>query len=243
MNTIAPPSNPSDDENIAAEYVLGVLATPERRAVESRISRDVDFAREVSAWETRFMPLIEEIAPAAVPEYLWSRIRAALNLAPERRSTTPAAKPSLWENLGFWRWLSGGALAAALACAITLFIIPRSIEQPVGASMVSTLAHDDGSPGFVALVDPVRAQLTITPLGAAPTDGRVAELWLIPPGQSPRSLGVLDATRAQVVSIPAQMLAELDTQALFAVSLEPPGGAPHGAPTGPIIAKGGVAIL
>jgi anti-sigma-K factor RskA len=242
MNTIDPSSNPPEGENTAAEYVLGVLAAPERRAAQARISSDTNFAREVSSWETRFMPLVEEIAPVAVPEYVWARIRSALHLAPAGKAqTTP--KPTLWESLAFWRWIASGALATAAAFAIALFVVPRSIEQPAGASMVSTLAHDDGSPGFVAIIDAARAQLTITPLAAAPTDGRVPELWLIPPGQAPRSLGVLDATRAQVVHIPEHMLAELTAQALFAVSLEPQGGAPHGAPTGPIIAKGGVAVL
>jgi anti-sigma-K factor RskA len=241
MNTtdqqIPPP--PSD---LAAEYVLGVLGLPERREAESRIASDAGFARDVFAWESRFAPLLDEIAAVPVPEYVWARIRSALNLgtAAPARST---AQPGVWESLAFWRWIAGGALATAAACAFVLFSAPRIIEQPPSVPMVSTLADDNGIPGFVAIIDQAKASLTITPLASAPTDGRVQELWLIPEGQAPRSLGLLDATRAQIVRIPDQMLAEIGSGALFAVTLESPEGAPHAAPAGPIIAKGGVALL
>ena len=42
-----------DSRLTAAEYVLGVLGAPERRAVEQRIARDQVFAREVAFWEKR----------------------------------------------------------------------------------------------------------------------------------------------------------------------------------------------
>ena len=94
-----------------------------------------------------------------------------------------------------------------------------------------------------AVVDLTTASMTITPLAGAPTDGRAQELWLIPQGQAPLSLGLLDATRAQVVRIPDSMLADVGADAVFAVTLESPQGAPHAAPAGPVIAKGGIALL
>lgn len=244
MNTIDPQLAPPEDGNPAAEYVLGVLNASERRAVEARIAAEPAFASEVGSWETRLMPLIDEIASVNVPDYVWVRIRSSLNLSPARAPATPSPT-SLWQSLAFWRSLAGGAFAAAAAFAIALFIAPAVVvpPPPVNPSMASTLAHDDGSPGFIATINPVTGTMTITPVAGAPTDGRVAELWLIPQGQAPRSLGVVDAAKAQLVRIPDRMLAELGTQAILAVTLEPPGGAPGGVPSGPIIAKGGIALL
>lgn len=236
-NQITPP--PGD---MAAEYVLGVLDQAERRAAQARLESDAGFAREVAGWESRFMPLLAEIAAVPVPDYVWARIRSALNL-PAMAPTRATTRPGLWESLNFWRWIASGAFAAAAAFAFVLFSAPRLVEQPPVAGMVSTLADDNGVPGFVAIVDRARSSLTITPLASAPTDGRAQELWLIPEGQAPRSLGLLDASRAQVVRIPDAMLADIRSGALFAVTLEPREGAPHAAPTGPIIAKGGVALL
>lgn len=231
---------PSAD--MAAEYVLGVGSASERRAAESRIASEQEFSREVALWEARFMPLIGEIAPVKVPEYVWARISSALDF-PAKARMEPSRQSGFWESLAFWRWLASGAFAAAAAFAVVLINTPRSVTPVESPAIVSTLADDHGVPGFVAIVDRGKASMTITPLASAPTDGRAQELWLIPEGQAPISLGLLDAKRAQVVKIPDAVLADIRTGALFAVTLESPEGAPHAAPAGPIIAKGGMALL
>lgn len=242
MNTIDSQLTPPPGD-MAAEYVLGVLDARERRAAEARIASDPGFSREVAVWESRFMPLIGEIAPAKVPDHVWARIRSALNLAEPGRAKVVTVQPGIWESLAFWRWLATGAFAAAAAFAVVVFNAPQTITSAPVAQMVSTLADDNGVPGFVAMVDRDKARMTITPLIAAPTDGRAQELWLIPAGKPAISLGLLDATRAQTMRIPDPLLAEIRAGALFAVTLESPEGAPHAKAAGPIIAKGGVALL
>ena len=227
--------------NMAAEYVLGVLDAGERREAESRIAGDAGFAREVAAWESRFMPLLAQVAAVPVPDYVWQRICAALEIPASRPKAV--SWPGLWQSLTFWRWLAGGALAAAAACAFVLFSTPRLIAPPTAHALVSTLADDNGAPGFVAVVSADKASLTITPLVGASADGRAQELWLIPQGQAPLSLGLVEPERAQVIRIPDRMLADVGTSAVFAITLEPHEGAPHAVPSGPVIAKGGIALL
>src|SRR5215467_13276525 len=70
-----------DSRLTAAEYVLGVLGAPERRAVEQRIGRDQVFAREVAFWEKRLGGLAEGIPAVAPPANAWMRIAAALRAA------------------------------------------------------------------------------------------------------------------------------------------------------------------
>ena len=247
MNTTNPTAAPPEDANPAAEYVLGVLGSAERRAVEARMDREPDFAREVGAWEERFMPLVEQVTPATVPDYVWARILSALNLTPARPAAPPRETTSWWDSLGFWRTLSGGALAAAAALAAVLYlspvVVPTGASGPLASTMASTLLHDDGSPGMVVTIDPASRTMTLAPVAVALRDDRVAELWLIPEGQSPRSLGILDAKNTRRVTIPDRLLAEFGSTAVLAVTLEPPGGAPGGIPSGPVIAKGGIAVL
>ena len=64
--------------------------------------------------------------------------------------------------------------------------------------------------------------------------GRALELWAVPAEGAPRSLGLISADGASVVKRNRVMK---DTAAL-AVSLEPAGGSPTGAPTGPILYVG-----
>ncbi|MBL0164686.1 MAG: anti-sigma factor [Xanthomonadales bacterium] len=242
MNTIDSQTTPPSGD-MAAEYVLGVLDARERRSAETRIASDIGFSREVALWESRFMPLIGEIAPAQVPDYVWSRIRSALKLPEPGRAKVVTAPPGVWDSLAFWRWLATGAFAAAAAFAVVVFNTPQGIPPVPAMQMVATLADDNGVPGFVAMVDRDKARMTITPLVPPPTDGRAQELWLIPEGKAAISLGLLDATRAQTMRIPDELLADIRAGALFAVTLEPPEGAPHAKAAGPIIAKGGVALL
>jgi anti-sigma-K factor RskA len=60
------------------------------------------------------------------------------------------------------------------------------------------------------------------------------ELWAVPAQGAPRSLGLIQAN-ATTTLIRSQLLANT---AAFAVSVEPAGGSPTGAPTGPIVSVG-----
>jgi anti-sigma-K factor RskA len=67
---------------------------------------------------------------------------------------------------------------------------------------------------------------------------RVAELWLIPADGKPRSLGLLRADRPVTLALSPNLAGQATAAAVLAVSLEPPGGSPTGAPTGPVIGQG-----
>ncbi|MEO8010020.1 MAG: anti-sigma factor [Dokdonella sp.] len=259
MNTTDPQTGLPEDANPAAEYVLGVLSAKERREVESRLVTDSALAAEVARWEQRFEPLIGEISAVAVPDYVWERIRFALSFTAETRSpvATQQAEPGFWASLSLWRTLAGAGFAATAALAIALLGRPPVIETPAPLVvtpppvvkplaprvMASTLAHDDGTPGYVAAIDASTGTMTVTPVIPGHDDGRVPELWLIPEGQAALSLGVVDRDKPLLMNIPESMRGGLGPQALLAITLEPPGGAPQGVATGPIIAKGGIALL
>lgn len=63
------------------------------------------------------------------------------------------------------------------------------------------------------------------------------EMWVLPEGQNPISLGVMDGK--EVVTIDTDKLIGPDgSRATLAVSVEPLGGSPTGLPTGPVVASG-----
>ena len=63
---------------------------------------------------------------------------------------------------------------------------------------------------------------------------RALELWAVPPQGAPRSLGLLSPDKPTTV-LRTELLSDT---AAFAVTLEPPGGAPGGKATGPIVSVG-----
>ena len=236
--------------DLAAEYVLGVLGAAARKAAVQRMAREPAFAYDVAAWESRLTSLVDEIAPVPPPFALWPRILAAIGLPAVQRARTNAARrderrPSLWQSAAFWRWLTAGGFAAAAASFALLLLTPQVAPPPVSpaTSMVAKMVQDDGKSLYLATVDARLGALVVQPTTVDIPAGRVAELWLIPPGDIPHSLGLLDSTKANAVVVPKNLIAALGPPAIFAVTVEPPGGGPGGKPSGPIIAKGEISLL
>jgi anti-sigma-K factor RskA len=159
----------------------------------------------------------------------------------------------VWQNVGFWRGLSVAGLAAAAALAVLVLrqapdALPPPVPTPVvvvpppiAPAPVVTLASDAGAPAYLASIDTEHARVRVMPVPAAPdAEGRVPELWLIPAGEAPRSLGVIDTAQAREIQVPADLQRALVAGSLLAVTLEPVGGAPKGVPTGPVVAKGSI---
>jgi anti-sigma-K factor RskA len=227
---------PPSDDLLAAEYVLGVLDTGPRLAAQGRIVSDRAFADLVSAWQRRFAPLALEVRPVNVPDRVWARIQERLGWGPS------ASDSAIGGNLYFWRLTAGVAATVALALLAVDFV-PRwtapKVSEALLAKAVTTLSRDDGTPEWLATVDVRHGTVLMVPVPSAPdAQGRAAELWLIPPGQAPRSLGAVSIDRSRTVVVPAALRADLTSQAVLAITLESAAGIPHAAPTGPIIAKG-----
>ncbi|KQZ59969.1 hypothetical protein ASD53_01995 [Lysobacter sp. Root559] len=239
---------PPEADLFAAEYVLGVLNARQRLQAQARIAADPAFAQAVADWERRLADLLDGIAPADVPAHLWPRLRTRLGWSPvgdERRG--------LWQNLGFWRAATGLAAAAALAAifvgrppqppAVTP-TRPVAVQPAAQAKPVTTLVHDDGSPGWMASLDLKQGQVLMVPVRApADAQGRMPELWLIPAGHAPLSLGMVSTEWPHMVAVPKQHQWALKPGTILAITLEPASGAPQGAPTGPMVAKGGLQTI
>ena len=111
-------------------------------------------------------------------------------------------------------------------------------------SRCARLNAGSGQASFVAAVSEGGDRVTIVP--AALLSGgqqKAFELWLIPPGDKPHSLGLIDPSRPVRINVPKSLLPQVNSNAVLAVSLEPPGGSPIGQPTGPVIANGKLASL
>jgi anti-sigma-K factor RskA len=220
-----------EDELLAAELALGVLAGTERDAAEQRAARDRGFALMVAAWEERLAPWAAEIAEVAPPPQVWDRIAATL----------PAEKQSAgwWQNIAFWRGLSLATGALAAACLGALIYLGNA---PQKAPLIATL-EGGGHRHFVATINMRTGSIAVQPAAFSADATREPELWLIPADGKPRPLGMLRADRAVSIAIPADLAALTVSNAVLAVSLEPPGGSPTGQPTGPVIATGKLTSL
>lgn len=224
MTTEDTPLTPEDRADaLAAEYVLGVLPLSERLAVEAQVKSDAAFAARVAAWEARLAPLNDAYDEAPAPDLL-PQIEARLFPAAAR----PARRP-------LFGWLARGVMGAVTAAALVLAGVAL-FAPPPSAPVIATLGAADAPLRFEARFD--GAALTVTRVaGSAAPAGQVQEVWLIAPDAAPVSLGLLpgDSLSVPYPAAPAGWT--------LAVSLEPAGGSPTGAPTGPVLAAGTITDL
>jgi len=225
MSDVHDHSDFSGDELLAAEYALGVLAGPDRAAAERRMARDRAFAAMVAAWEQRFAPWVAEMTEVAPPPDLWDRITAELPAAPAQRA-------GFWNSLAFWR---GFAIASALAAACLAVLVYFGVitQQP---PLIATVKSGD-RPLFVATIDPKRHAISVVPVDFIPDPTRFPELWLIGGDGKPLAVGRLRADSTVVIALPAALADEAKSNAVLAVSLEPP-DAPLDKPTSAPIGQG-----
>lgn len=242
MNT--PSTDIEDDGILAGEYVLGVLDGPQRTGVERRIATEPAFAGRVAAWERHFAAWLDAIAPSPVPGHVWLRIRQRVGWA----AVAPAPERGVWRNVAFWR----GATALAAAAAIAAVYLGRApLQAPPApdpvvittpepeARPVTVLATGEGATSWIASVAAARDSVLMVPVPSpADPEGRVGELWIIPPGGAPLSLGLVSREQAHTIAIPPALRDAIVVGATFAVSLETEAGIPHAAPSGPIVATG-----
>jgi anti-sigma-K factor RskA len=164
------------------------------------------------------------------------------------------------KRAGPWRGLTiaFGALAALLAAYIAVSqvapdLIPpqlraagsRMIARTEGGGraqqdrLVAVLQQQPTAPAFLLTVDTQNRTLVVKRVSATPEANRSYELWLITGRSSPpRSLGVVGSDEFTQRPLPANVDADALRAATFAVSLEPSGGSPSGAPTGPVLFTG-----
>ncbi len=215
------PLSPAEEADaLAAEYVLGVLDLPERMAVEQRMKTDAALRAAVEAWEDRLAPLSEDYAEVPAPDHL-KAIEARLFPDPPRSA----------RRAGLWGWLSGAAAAAVLGVAVLLVLPPAPPEAP---PVIASLAAADALGVAFEVHHDGRALILRQTAGAAADADHSYEVWAIAPGAAPVSLGLAGADPIPAPRPPAGWT--------LAVSLEPLGGSPSGAPTGPVIAAGEVGV-
>jgi anti-sigma-K factor RskA len=233
----------ADPDMTAAEYALRLLEGEELVAARLRVAREPAFADEVTRWEERFAPFLDEIQPVEPPAGVWARIEAALASEQAPGSNVVA----LERRVRFWRGASigVGAVAASLALIVgyqanredpgIALPPPQEPAQPQPTLVASLASEETDTSLSVAYAD---GSLLVTPVRVAEVPNADHQLWIIPEGGAPISIGVIEGDAPQRVRLPAELTGQFRPAATIALSREPEGGSPTGQPTGPVVAAG-----
>ncbi len=227
----------AEPQNDAAEYVLGTLPADERARFAERLKTDAALADAVREWQRRLAPL-NATAPEEMPQAaVWRAIEQATTGAEATAAEAFANVVRLRRRVALWRTaaIAAGALAAALA--LVAVIDRESLPpEPTGQRYVAVVDSGGREPALIAEVDTATGFIIVRSLHVEVPSGRSLELWHVAKDHEPRSLGLLHA------GLDAQTIQDIPAagpvSGIIAVSVEPEGGSPSGAPTGPVIYSG-----
>lgn len=230
--TERPLSDAEEDAALCAEYVLGLLTPEERRAFEARMAVDPEFRAQAILWTEDMAALAAAVPEVPPPPGADRAIRARL---------FPDEGRSLLSRLGLLPAMAAGLVAALLVLWVSSSGLLRP-DPAVGPALAARIAAEDGSILVTAELRADGQALRLSRAAGAAPAGRVLELWLIPAGGAPLSLGLLPEGAEGEIALAPDLVALLPGGVL-AISDEPPGGSPTGAPTGEVRATGAVAAL
>ncbi|UUZ75051.1 anti-sigma factor [Polaromonas sp. P1(28)-13] len=246
-------NNPILMEQLAASYALGTLRGGARRRFEALARDNATLRAAALIWQGR-LASVAELQPQAAPSpAVWKRIENLVKADKEAQAmqvarAKPVAAGGWWASLGWWRGAAGvGALAAVVAVVTGLNLntqlsgqvqeLTAKLSATPDIQYVAVLADDKASASMLVTFDPKNKKLLLKRVGAFQEQpDKSLQLWALPPGSGPRSLGVLG--REAVVRLTA---ADSDVREvpMLAISLEPKGGVPAGSgPSGPVLFKG-----
>jgi anti-sigma-K factor RskA len=135
--------------------------------------------------------LAAESGSSSRPNGLWPRIANLIG--------GPGQAHGVWNNVRLWQGASAGAVAVAAAAFGVIVaaskpappIVAPAGAGPAAAEVAVISDPTTKQPRFVATLDHATDKLILTPVAMKMPTGRDAELWIIPDGQKPISLGVI----------------------------------------------------
>ena len=245
-------------DRLAAGWALGSLRGGARRRFETLAREHPTVRAAALLWQER-MTAVTELQPAVQPPaHVWTRIDnlvRADQTARQARSQPPGVQGRSGWLSRWWPSLTlAGGLATVAAVGVALQLnaqlgqtrtelqariegLQQQLAATPRADYVAVLNDSQAGAAVLVTFDPVRRQLNLQRVGSfQEAEDRSLQLWALPPGSGPKSLGVL--TRERLLQLAADPGMVKDVPAL-AISLEPRGGVPEaGGPTGPVLFKG-----
>ena len=213
-------------DRLAAEYALGTLRGRARRRFERLYTESAAARGAVHRWEDHWSALSRTVPPVEPSPRVWAAVSRRLF-----GDDAPAAEP---RRIRRWRAWQLAAAAGLVAVALIVGLIVRQAAPPL--QTLAVLGTDTAHPVWRLERRLPLTVLTIEVIGTVPeAAGRSYELWALPRGGAPVSLGLLPAAGSAERPLSERQRTALLAADKVAVSVEPAGGSPTGSPTGPIV--------
>ncbi|MCW5654313.1 anti-sigma factor [Hydrogenophaga sp.] len=241
-------------DQLAAAHALGTLRGAARRRFEALAREQAPVRAAALVWQSRVASMNELQAPQKPAPEVWTRIENLVR-AEQAQQVMATARQEPLPSLGGWlRSLTFWRAASAAGALATLLVVVHgiSLRSELGAQVdalqarlqatpevryVAVLNDDKASAAMLVTFDPRNGRLNLQRVGSfKEAEDKSLQLWALPPGATPRSLGVLGPQRVLQLTAGEADVREVP---VLAISLEPLGGVSgERGPTGPVLFKG-----
>ncbi|WDE01613.1 anti-sigma factor [Thalassomonas actiniarum] len=212
---------------LSAEYVLGTLRGRARQRFQRLMLSSPRVRQATWQWEHQLNQMGNSITAVPPDPKVWQSISQRIDPLQAGASEAVKAEPvKLFPALArLWQGVAMTAVAASLV--LLVFLLQPSV--PVESEQVALVQNEQQQ--VLWLIDVKEAQLNIKASSVLTVySDKDYELWMVLKGQdNPVSLGLLPKTGSRILVKKPQFSA--DDIRLLAVSLEPLGGSPTGAPS------------
>ncbi|HZZ21666.1 MAG TPA: anti-sigma factor [Roseiarcus sp.] len=145
----------------------------------------------------------------------------------------------LWEDIRVWRWATGVFATFSLALLVAA-IVARDPPDFADMSIVAIVRDGERHPVWAIRLARAAHQIAADNLRDEPAPpGRVYQLWLLIPDRAgARQLGLLPSAGRKRIAVSPENARLLAGIGELVVTIEPSGGSPNPAPSGPTVFRG-----
>ncbi|TDT92585.1 anti-sigma-K factor RskA [Azorhizobium sp. AG788] len=161
-------------------------------------------------------------------------IPAAVDAAEAPPIIELAPNAAILSQMRRWRWAAIGLGVLLVACAGTFGY--REWDRSV-AQRYFALLQEGRAASVLVRIDVSDGDVTVRPLVDPAPAGKSYQLWIVPDGQSPRSLGTFSSSFATRSDVVRKLGAKVAAKATLQVTLEPEGGTSE-LPSGDVLYSG-----
>lgn len=237
----SPPAGPlpADLDALAGELALGLLEGEDRAQALRLMLSNRDFAARVEQWRHDTSGLFDAVGDVTPPPAAWAAIAA--RIAP---SADAAAPPPVSTSLRWWQFgaVGSGAIAAGLAFLLLTTPAPAPVAPTGSTFAVAQLTGPIAGLRIATRYDPATATLRVRASGMPDTPTE-PELWIVPAGGAPVSLGQIDRDGETVIAVAQGHRSLINAMAHFSLSMEPRSDRPSRAPSADFVAQGPIDLV
>jgi len=232
------------DDQLAFDYVAGVMRGDERKVFAERLLRDTQLQVRVNFWEEELIAISDTAVKRPTNPSTWKAIEARINGA-----ATATGLPQAQDNSSrhkWWQswWLPAASVAFGVVALAVMLFSPLQHAAAPNPNYVAVLTDTQGTPVLTALSSLTAHHLSLKWEALKVSPDKNLQLWAVSRNDGQiRSLAVFTQAGQREMALNDTHVHLIRDAAYLWLTEEEAGGSPLDEPSEKILAKGACVFL